>query len=219
MTLHPSSRMASRSWVANKTARSPRRSFRSAAAFFHGLRVHAGEGFVQQQGITPGPESAEQGRTALLPAGKIPGRQGKRLLIISKSLKIRHDLRFVLCFSLREHQFHVLHGGQLRAEPVLLKRQRRPRPTPCTVPESGASSPIRMRAGWSCPSRWVPRERQAPQGSDPDPQRAVFSPKRFVNPPNFQFVNHFLPHPLPTRGPLPCPAGPGTASQSLRSAG
>lgn len=24
-------------------------------------------------------------------------------------------------FFLREHQFHVLHGGQLRAEPILLK--------------------------------------------------------------------------------------------------
>ena len=95
--------------------------FQKCCGFFHGFRVHAGEGFVQQQRVAPGPESAEQGRTALLPAGKLPGRQGKRLLIISKSLKIRHDLRFVLYFSLRKHQFHVLHGGQLRAEPVLLK--------------------------------------------------------------------------------------------------
>ena len=95
--------------------------FQERCGFFHGLRVHTGEGFVQQQSVAPGPEGAEQGRTALLPAGKLPGRQGKRLLIISKSLKIRHDLRFVLCFSLREHQFHVLHGGQLRAEPILLK--------------------------------------------------------------------------------------------------
>ena len=34
MTLLPRSGLASRSWVANRTARSPRRSFRSAAAFF-----------------------------------------------------------------------------------------------------------------------------------------------------------------------------------------
>ena len=120
MTLHPSSRMASRSWVANKTARSPRRSFRSIAAFFMVSGSMPVKGSSSSR-VSPGPEGAEQGRTSLLPAGKLPGRQGKRLLIISKSLKIRHDLRFVLCFSLREHQFHVLHGGQLRAEPILLK--------------------------------------------------------------------------------------------------
>ena len=42
--------------------------FQERCGFFHGLRVHAGEGFVQQQSIAPGPEGAEQGRTTLLPA-------------------------------------------------------------------------------------------------------------------------------------------------------
>ena len=62
--------------------------FQERCGFFHGLGVHAGEGFVHQQRVAPGPEGAEQGRTALLPAGKLPGRQGKRLLIISKLWKI-----------------------------------------------------------------------------------------------------------------------------------
>ena len=35
--------------------------FQERCGFFHGLRVHAGEGFVQQQSVAPGPESAEQG--------------------------------------------------------------------------------------------------------------------------------------------------------------
>ena len=49
----------------------------------------AGEGFVQQQGIAPGPESAEQGRTALLPAGKVEGRLLQQLL-----RKAHHPGRF-----------------------------------------------------------------------------------------------------------------------------
>ena len=77
--------MASLSWVANNTTFSPQRSFKSAAAFFHGGGVHAGEGLVQQQGVALGPESPQQRRPPLLPAGKLPRRERKGCSVQSKS--------------------------------------------------------------------------------------------------------------------------------------
>ena len=95
--------------------------FQKRCGFFHGRRVHAGKRLVQQQGIAFGPKGAQQGGPTLLPAGKLPRRQGQGLRIVSDPLKIAHNFLFVFCFFLCQHQFHVLNGCQLRAEPILLE--------------------------------------------------------------------------------------------------
>ena len=174
MTLHPSSRMASRSWVANRTARSPRRSFRSAAAFFHGLRVHAGEGFVQQQSVAPGPEERGAGPHGASARRKASGQAGQAP---AHHIQIvENPTRFAFCIVFSPPEAPVPRSARRsaagRADPPEEDSADPARPAPC--PNPALPAPSGCGAGWSCPSRWLPRERQAPQGVRSRSSKSVF---------------------------------------------
>ena len=99
--------------------------FEHGCGLFHGGGVHPGERLVQQEGVTLGPEGAQEGGAPLLAAGELPGRQSEGFIVESKLYKVRSYLLFVLHFCLvllcREHQRHIFLCGELGAEPVLLK--------------------------------------------------------------------------------------------------
>ena len=109
--------------------------FQERCGFFHGLRVHAGEGFVQQQGVAPGPEGAEQGRTALLPAGKLVW-IGVRFVRQADTLQQTHGffIRLCLCLQLQVdgRQRDILFHRQMREQvEMLLAKLRNRMPDIC----------------------------------------------------------------------------------------
>ena len=126
-----------------------------------GVRVHAGEGFVQQQGVTGCPQGPQQGGAPLLPAGKPCCRQGQRRSVHAKLLKLRFDLPFVLFFAAGQHQRHVLERRQLRAEPVLLKHCRGPAHAPYPACSGRVQPHEDAQQGGLAPAAGGPQHRRA----------------------------------------------------------
>lgn len=163
MTLHPSSRMASRSWVANRTARSPRRSFRSAAAFFMVSGSMPVKGSSSSRVSHPAQRARSRAARRFCPR-KASGQAGQAP---AHHIQIvENPTRFAFCIVFFPPEAPVprsaLRSAAGRADPPERQHRPGPRPAPCRNPVLPA--PSGCGAGWSCPAAGCPENGRLRKG-------------------------------------------------------
>ena len=157
-----------------------------------------------------GPHGVSARRTAF-----VPGARGRLHPI--QSVKSRCRSALCISFFLREHQFHVLDGVQLGAEPVFLK-DAPTFPTPVTVPEVGTSSPMRMRSRVVLPHPLGAQRMTGPVTVRSSASKSVFL-RSVLSGSKFPVCIAFYTLSSPSTRATALSSRPGTAFRTPRSAG